>query len=67
MPSLNCKTRKLTYTAADSRTLASALTLLDAMREFDTDAVGQPATNCALLVRQLSQHVSKERNGKAEK
>ena len=60
MPSLNLKTKNLTYTAADERALESAVTLLSVMVEYDL-AAKNDAESARASVSMLLAHVKRQR------
>jgi hypothetical protein len=63
MPSLSPK-RTVRYTAADSNALASTITLLEFIADFDRDRSKDDATRLRSGLKKLAAYVTAQRNGK---
>lgn len=63
MPNLNCKTRRLMYTAVDQRCIEAAIRLLGTMAEYDSSMANIAGHGMGPL-EDLLRHVKSERAGK---
>lgn len=62
MPSLNLKTKKLRYAAADLTAIDAAITLLETICEYDA-AAKKDATDAKSSLGIIRSHVNRQRNG----